>query len=279
MKVSELGSRRTLITAASPWAFPDFGELWRTRELLGLLIVSEFRARHRQTVIGASWALIQPVMAMIVFSVVFGYFGKFPSEGRPYPIFFFSGFLVWQLFQKSVGSAVPSLAMSAGIIGKIYFPRLHLLIAPLGTNFLDFTMSALVLLALHLYFGVVPGWQVVFLPFFILMALIAAFAAAVWLAPLNIFYRDVQVALPSLLQFAFFVTPVVYPVSFVPPSLWWVLYLNPMTAVMEGCHWCLLGTSAPDPIGVLISLLATVAVLIPGMMYFTHTARTMLDRI
>src|SRR5579862_3683795 len=179
--MSAAGPRRTLITAASPWAIPDFGELWRTRELLGLLIVSEFRARHRQTVIGASWALIQPVVAMVVFSVVFGYFGKFPSEGRPYPIFFFSGFLVWQLFQKSVGSAVPSLAMSAGIIGKIYFPRLQLLIAPLGTNLLDFAMSALVLFALHLYFAVVPAWSVVFLPFFVLMALLAAFAVAVWL--------------------------------------------------------------------------------------------------
>jgi homopolymeric O-antigen transport system permease protein len=272
-------SRRTLITAESPWTLPDFTELWRSRELLCLLIVSEFKARHRQTVIGASWALVQPIVAMVVFSLLFGHFGKFPSDGLPYPIFFFSGFLVWQLFQKCVGSAVPSLAINSGIIGKIYFPRLHLLIAPLGTNLLDFAMSALVLLALYLYFGVTPSWPIVFFPFFIVTALIAAFAVATWLAPLNIFYRDIQVALPSLLQFAFFVTPVVYPVSFAPRSMWWVLYLNPMTTVIEGCRWCLIGASAPSAIGIVISLAVTVAVSLPGMMYFTHTARTMLDRI
>jgi lipopolysaccharide transport system permease protein len=267
------------IAPARRWQMPDFGEIWRTRELLAQLVAADYRARHRQTAIGIAWAILQPFAAMVVFSLIFGVLGKFPSEGLPYPVFFFAGYVVWQFFQRGLSNSVINLATNTTLITKIYFPRTHLLLAPIGTAAVDSAMAALVLAALYLFYGVAPHWPIVFLPLFLVLALAAIVAFSLWLAPLNVKYRDVQAAMPSLMQLWFFLTPVVFPVSVIPESLRLLAYLNPMASVLEGCRWGLVGAPPPSLAGLAISAAVIAALLVPGLLFFGAQSRTLADRI
>jgi lipopolysaccharide transport system permease protein len=260
----------------SGWAAIDFGELWRYRELLGFFIARDIKVRYRQTVLGAAWAILQPVLTMVVFSIFFGRLGGIPSGGKPYGIFAFCALLPWQLFAYALVHSSNSLVENAHTIRKVYFPRLIIPLASIMTGLVDFAISSVVLIVLMLYYGIVPGWAVVTLPLFTLLAVSAALAVGLWFSALNVKYRDVRYAVPFLAQIWLFLTPVAYPSSLVPRR-WQALYgINPMAGVVDGFRWALLGEPAPAPL-LLVSVAATAVLLTGGMFYFRRTERSFAD--
>ena len=258
------------------WVALDLGELWRYRELLIFQALRDIRVRYKQTVLGAAWAILQPVLTMVVFSIVFGRLAGIPSGDVPYPIFAFCGLLPWQLFAYALTHSSNSLVENAQTLKKVYFPRLILPLASVLTGLVDFVIAGLVLVALMFYYGIVPGWAVVTLPLFVLLAVAAALAAGLWLSALNVLYRDVRYAIPFLAQLWMFATPVAYPSSLVPER-WQALYgVNPMAGVVEGFRWALLNQSAPGPM-LLVSVAATALLLTGGVFYFRRVERSFAD--
>jgi lipopolysaccharide transport system permease protein len=256
-----------------------FRILWQYRELLYFLVWRDVKVRYKQTVIGIAWVVLQPVLTMVVFSLVFGRFAKIPSDGMPYPIFVFSALLPWNLFAGSLGRGGDSVVQHANLISKVYFPRLILPVAGILSPLIDFGVAFLLLIAIMVGYGVSPGAGVLALPLFVLLAMLTALAVSLWTAALNVRYRDVGHAIPFLIQLWMFVSPVAYPISIIPER-WRLLYsLNPMTGVIEGFRWALLGGQLPD-IGVIaVSALAMTMLLVPGAIYFRNTERTFADLI
>jgi lipopolysaccharide transport system permease protein len=256
-----------------------FRILWQYRELLYFLVWRDVKVRYKQTVIGIAWVVLQPVLTMVVFSLVFGRFAKIPSDGMPYPIFVFSALLPWNLFAGSLGRGGDSVVQHANLISKVYFPRLILPVAGMLSPLIDFGVAFLLLIAIMVGYGVSPGAGVLALPLFVLLAMLTALAVSLWTAALNVRYRDVGHAIPFLIQLWMFVSPVAYPLSIIPER-WRLLYsLNPMTGVIEGFRWALLGGQLPD-IGVIaVSALAMTMLLVPGAIYFRNTERTFADLI
>ncbi len=267
-----------IVVRARPGLRPiDLREIARYRELLWFLALRDVKVRYKQTALGAAWAILQPLLTMAVFSVVFGRLAAVPSEGVPYPVFAYAGLLPWQLFAYALTQSSGSLITNQRLITKVYFPRLLVPIASLLCALIDFTVALPVLLLLMLHDRVVPGAAAAALPFFILLALAAALAVGLWLSALNALYRDVQHAVPFLAQFWLFVTPVAYPASLVPER-WRLLFgLNPMAGVVEGFRWCLLGTPAPDPALLSVSTLSVAALLVGGLYYFRWMEREIAD--
>src|SRR3984893_4752500 len=224
-------------------------DLWEYRELLGFLAWRDIKVRYKQTALGAAWAILQPVMTMLVFSIFFGRLAKVPSDGIPYPVFVFTALLPWQLFAFALSESGNSLVGSQNLITTFYFPRLVIPIAAVLAGLVDFAISFAVLLPLIWYYGIVPTAAVVLLPFFVLLAITTALAVGLWLSALNVKYRDVRYTIPFLTQFWMFATPVAYPSSLVPEK-WRALYgLNPMAGVVEGFRWALLGKyTSPGPL-------------------------------
>jgi lipopolysaccharide transport system permease protein len=256
-----------------------FGSLWQYRELLYFLVWRDIKVRYKQTVIGIAWVALQPVLTMIVFSLVFGRFAKIPSDGTPYPLFVFSALLPWNLFASSLGRGGDSVVQHANLISKVYFPRLVLPVAGMLSPLIDFGVAFLILMAIMVSYGVSPGAGVLALPLFVLLAMLTAFAVSLWTAALNVRYRDVGHAIPFLIQLWMFVSPVAYPMSIIPER-WRVLYsLNPMTGVIEGFRWALLGGQLPDVQLIAVSALAITMLLVPGAIYFRHTERTFADLV
>lgn len=252
-------------------------DLWIYRELLYFLAWRDFKVRYKQTVLGAAWAIIQPFFTMVVFSIFFGYLGKIPSDGIPYPVFAYSALLPWSLFAHALNESSNSLVSNQGLITKVYFPRLIIPIAPLFVGLVDFGIAFVVLLGLMLFYGILPGFPLIAAPLFVLMAVVTALAVGMWLSALNVQYRDVRYTLPFLTQLWLFATPVAYPSSLLPEP-WRSLYgLNPMAGVVEGFRWALLGrTTAPGPL-VAVSCLAVIALLIGGLWYFNRMEQTFAD--
>jgi lipopolysaccharide transport system permease protein len=257
---------------ALPWR-----ELWEYHELLYFLVWRDIKVRYKQTVIGAAWAVIQPVLTMVVFSVFFGNLAKIPSDGIPYPIFAFTALLPWQLFANAVTGAGNSLVSSQSLITKVYFPRLIVPIAAVLAGLPDFGIAFVVLLGLMAWFGVVPTLAVLTLPLFVLLALLTALAVGLWLAALNVQYRDVRYTIPFLTQFWMYATPVAYPSSLIPEQ-WRALYgLNPLAGVVEGFRWALLGkTDPPGPL-LLVSIASVAVLLITGLIYFQRVEGSFAD--
>jgi lipopolysaccharide transport system permease protein len=254
-------------------------ELWQYRELLYILIWRDIKVRYKQTAIGAAWAVIQPFFAMVVFSLIFGRLAKIPSEGLPYPIFAYSALLPWQFFAKALTEASTSLVVNERVITKVYFPRLLVPTAVVLAGLLDFGIAFLILLGMMVFYGITPSWFILFIPSFLLLAIITALGVSFWLSALDVEYRDVRYTLPFLTQLWFFATPVVYPSTIVPPS-WRVLYgLNPMVGVIEGFRWALLGSAPPDPRMLLVSSLLASLLFMSGLIYFRRMERTLADRI
>jgi lipopolysaccharide transport system permease protein len=268
-----------LITPRRSWGWPDFRELWQFRELLWMLTVRDVKVRYKQTAIGVLWAVVQPVLTMVVFTLIFGKLGQMPSGGVPYPIFVFAALLPWQLFAKALTQGSTSMVALGGVMGKVYFPRL---IAPLSAvlgGLIDFAIGFVVLAFLMAWFGVAPNMRVVFLPVFIGLALLAALSISLWLSAINTEYRDVQHAMPFITQIWMFLTPVIYPTGYIPQR-WQALYsLNPMVSVIEGFRWCLLGGQAPDPSAFAISLASTAVLLTFGLLYFNKFEKSFVDRL
>ena len=253
-------------------------ELWAYRELLYFLTWRDIKVRYKQTVLGAAWAILQPVLTMIVFSVVFGRFGKIPSDGRPYPIFAFVALLPWQLFDYALNHSSQSLVTEARLITKVYFPRLIIPIASVLAGLVDFAIAFGVLLLLFLAYGVTLTWNILWLPLFLLLAIGSALAVGLWLSALNVVYRDVRYTVPFLAQLWMFLSPVAYPSSLIPPSWQWLYGLNPMVGVIEGFRWALLGSSPPAAT-MAISVLLTALFCIGGLYYFRSMERQFADLI
>jgi lipopolysaccharide transport system permease protein len=254
-------------------------ELWQYRELLYILIWRDIKVRYKQTAIGAAWVVIQPFFAMVVFSLIFGRLAKIPSEGLPYPIFAYSALLPWQFFAKALTEASTSLVANERVITKVYFPRLLVPTAVVLAGLLDFGIAFLILLGMMVFYGITPSWFILFVPLFLLLAIITALGVSFWLSALDVEYRDVRYTLPFLTQLWFFATPVVYPSTIVPPS-WRALYgLNPMVGVIEGFRWALLGSAPPDPRMLLVSSLLASLLFMSGLIYFRRMERTLADRI
>jgi lipopolysaccharide transport system permease protein len=269
----------TVIESESGLLRLDLKAIWEYRDLLYFLVWRDVKVRYKQTVIGIGWVVIQPVMTMIVFSLIFGRVAKMPSDGLPYPLFAYSALLPWNLFASSLGRGGDSVVGSANLISKIYFPRLVLPIAAISSPLLDFSISFMFLIGLMLWFGTTPTWGIVFLPLFILLTMLTALAVALCLSALNVRYRDVGHAIPFLIQLWMFASPIAYPVSVIPERWRFVYGLNPMAGAIEGFRWALLGRQMPD-LGVIgMSAVMVLLFLIPALIYFRQTERTFADII
>jgi lipopolysaccharide transport system permease protein len=265
------------IAPSRGWVSLKLGELWEYRELLYFLIWRDIKVRYKQTVLGAAWAIIQPLFTMVVFSLFFGQLGKMPSDGIPYPIFTFAALVPWTFFANGLGQSSNSLVGSSNLITKVYFPRLVVPLAAVLSGIVDFLIAFLVLLGMMFFFGIVPTLNVVWLPLFFLLALMTSLGVGLWFAALNVEFRDVRYVITFVTQLWLFATPIAYPSSMLPEP-WRTIYgLNPMAGVVEGFRWALLGTnSAPGPI-IAVSSTVAVLILVSGAFYFRRMERTFAD--
>jgi lipopolysaccharide transport system permease protein len=257
----------------------DLGEVWRFRELLYFMAWRDIIVRYKQTAIGAGWAVIQPLITMIMFTLIFGVMAKIPSDGVPYPVFAFAGLLPWTFFSQVLTRGGNSVVASANLVTKIYFPRLLLPLAATAAPAVDFLLSFLMLLGLMAWFHVAPTWNLLALPLFMGLAFMTAMAMTLWLSSLNVRYRDVGYVIPFMSQVWMYASPVVYPVSVIPEK-WRLLYsLNPMAGVIEGFRWALLGKGTPDFMVIAISSSVVLALLMGGIVYFKRMEQTFADVI
>ena len=257
----------------------DFKELWRYRELFWFLALRDILVRYKQTAIGVAWAVLQPLLMMIVFSLIFGRLAKLPSEGVPYPILVFAALLPWQFFAHSMSSSSQSVVGSAAIITKIYFPRLVIPTSAVISGAIDFGISFLILIGMMFWYGIVPTYNIIFLPLFLLLAFISALAVGLWLSALNVEFRDVFYVVPFLVQAGQYLSPVAYSSSVIPEK-WRMLYsLNPMVGVIDGFRWSILGTANPNWYCIAISSVSVLIIFVGGLFYFRKMERTFADII
>jgi lipopolysaccharide transport system permease protein len=266
-----------VIEPSRGWVGLKLRELWEYRELVYFLVWRDVKVRYKQTVLGALWAIIQPLFSMLVFTVVFGRLAKMPSDGIPYPLFSYAALLPWNYFAQGLSSSSDSLVGSANLIRKVYFPRLAIPIAAVCGGVVDFLIAFSVLLVMMAWFGVAPTANIVWLPLFLLLALVTALGVGLWLSALNVQYRDVKYTVPFLVQFWMYATPIVYPSSLLPEP-WKTLYgLNPMAGVVEGFRWALLGVKTPPGPMLWASVTAAVLLLVSGAFFFRRMEKTFAD--
>ena len=266
-----------LIAPSRGWRSLDLQELWSYRELLYFLTWRDITVRYKQTVLGAAWAILQPLLTMVVFSLFFGKLAGMPSDGLPYPLFSFAALVPWSFFASGLAQSSNSLVGSANLIRKVYFPRLVVPLASVLSGAVDFGLAFLVLLAMMAFYGVMPGLAILALPFFFLLAFITAVGAGLWLSALNVEFRDVRHVVPFLSQIWLFATPIAYPSSLIEGP-WQILYgLNPMVGVVEGFRWALLGNGQAPGVMVFVSSLAAILLLASGAFTFRRMERTFAD--
>jgi lipopolysaccharide transport system permease protein len=269
----------TVIRPTGRWGQLDAIQLWEYRELVYFMVWRDLKARYKQAVLGVGWVVLQPLFTMFIFTFIFSYLARVPSDGSPYPVFAFAALVPWTYFAQAVSRSGMGLVNSAGLISKVYFPRLIIPLASVTTPFADFLLALAVLFGLLAWYQIMPSAAVLLLPAFIFMAFLAAFSLGLWLSALNVRYRDVVHVIPFIVQVGMLASPVAYPVSLVPPQ-WQGLYaLNPMVAVIEGFRWCLLSAPGPTLEMVALGSLTIVVLLASGLMYFIATARTFADII
>lgn len=259
------------------WVSLKLGELLEYRELIYFLIWRDIKVRYKQTVLGVAWAIVQPLFTMLVFSLFFGRLAKIPSDGIPYPIFSYAALVPWTFFANGLNLASNSLVGSANLIKKVYFPRLAIPIATVLAGVVDFILAFIVLIGMMVYFGFVPTINILWLPLFLLIALITSLGVSLWLSAMNVEFRDVRYIMPFLTQFWLFSTPIAYPSSLLSEP-WRTLYgLNPMVGVVEGFRWALLGTKTAPGTIVFVSALVALALLISGALYFRRMEKSFAD--
>ncbi|HEY0704390.1 MAG TPA: ABC transporter permease [Candidatus Acidoferrales bacterium] len=265
------------ITPPTRWWVLPFGELWDFRELVYFFVWRDIKIRYKQTVIGAAWAVLQPLLTAIIFSLVFGRLAHIPSEGLPYLVFNYSGLLPWMYFAAGLQAATNTIVENQRVITKVYFPRLALPLASVLSGLVDFAVSFLMFVVLMIYYGIRPTPAILWFPAFILLAIVTALGVGLWLSALNALYRDVRYVLPFLVQFWLYASPVAYPASLVPAK-WRALYgLNPMAGVIEGVRWSLTGTPRPPGHLILVSTAAALVLLVSGLAYFQKVETTIAD--
>jgi lipopolysaccharide transport system permease protein len=260
------------------WVSLQLRALWKYRELLYFLIWRDVKVRYKQTVLGAAWAIIQPFFTMVVFSIFFGKLAQVPSDGIPYPIFSYAALVPWSFFAYGLGNASNSLIGDARLIRKVYFPRLVMPISTVLAGFVDFILAFVVLLGMMLAYGIMPTVNVLWLPLFLLLALITSLGSGLWLSAMNVQFRDVRYTVPFITQLWMYATPIAYPSSLIKDPVLRALYgINPMAGVVEGFRWALLGTdTAPDPV-LIASSLAALVLCLSGAFYFRRMEKNFAD--
>ena len=268
-----------ILQASQGWATLQLGEIWRYRELLGFLIWRDIKVRYKQTVLGVLWAILQPVLTMVIFSTFFGELAKVPSDGMPYYLFSYCGLVPWALFSGGLSRSVGSLVSNSNLIKKIYFPRLLIPISSVVGGVIDFALAFLVLIVLLVLAGFFPTLNILWLPYFILLAIVTALGVGLWLSAMNVQFRDVNYIIPFIVQSWLYITPIAYPSSLIQNEVLRGLYsLNPMVGVVEGFRWALLGTQID--LGLTVFISSGVALfLITGLFYFRRMERTFADVI
>ena len=259
------------------WVSLDLRGLYQYRELLYFLTWRDIKVRYKQTVLGAAWAIIQPIFTMVVFSLFFGKLAKMPSDDIPYPIFSYAALVPWTFFASGLGQSSASLVTSASLIKKVYFPRLIVPISAVLSGGVDFVLAFVVLLGMMLFYGIAPTGAVVWLPLLFLLALVTSLGAGLWLTAMNVQFRDVRYAIPFLVQAWMFATPIAYPSSLLDEP-WRTLYgINPMAGVVEGFRWALLGTETAPGLIIVVSALVAIGLLVSGAFYFRRMEKTFAD--
>jgi lipopolysaccharide transport system permease protein len=266
----------TVIEPLRGWRMLDWRELWAYRELLWVLTARDVKVRYKQTVLGAGWAVLRPFITMVIFSVVFGQLAKMPSDGFPYPVFVYAGLLPWTFFSSAIGTSAGSLVGASHLVSKVYFPRLIIPLASAGAGLVDLLISTVILLLMMLWFGV--GWSANLLaaPLLLAFVVFAALGVGTLLAALTVSYRDFTHITPFLVQIWMYVTPVVFPVSLVPQRWQWLLYLNPMTGLVEGFRAAFLGKPF-DVAGLAVSFVVAAMFFVAGVAYFERVERRFAD--
>jgi lipopolysaccharide transport system permease protein len=277
--VIDRDARVTIIKPAARWPHLDLSELWHYRELLARLVWRDIAVRYKQTSIGVAWAVLQPFLTMVVFTFVFGRFANFPSKGLPYPIFTYSALLPWTYFASAVALSSASIVSSRALVTKVYFPRVLLPLASVSVPVADFLPAFLVLVGMMFWYSTFPTIAILLAPLFLAMALAAALGVGLFLSALNVRYRDVPYAVPFLIQIWLYLSGVVYAISSLPEKWQWVLSLNPMTAVINGFQWGVLGTPAPELTKTLVSIAATVLFVVVGLWFFRRSEPRFADTI
>jgi lipopolysaccharide transport system permease protein len=257
----------------------DLAELWRYRELFATLVWRDITVRYKQTAIGVAWAILQPFLLMVVMTLVFGKFANFPSDGLPYPIFNYSGLLPWTYFATALALVSASVVSSRGLVTKVYFPRVILPGSSALVPLVDFALAFVVLAGMWVWFSIYPTALIVLLPLFLLLALLTALGVGLWLAALNVRYRDVPFIVPFLIQVWFWLTPVAYSTNQLEEHYQWILALNPMSGVIEGFRWVLLDSQPPNPAQLTISVAAALLFVVSGTAFFRASEPRFADTI
>ena len=259
------------------WVSLRLGELWAYRELLYFMVWRDIKVRYKQTVLGVAWAVIQPFFTMLVFSLFFGRLAKVPSDGVPYPIFSYAALVPWNFFANGLSQSSDSLVGNANLLKKVYFPRLAIPIGAVLSGVIDFTIAFAVLAAMMLYYGIFPTIHSLWLPGFVLLALVTSLGVGLWLSALNVEFRDVRYVVPFIVQFWMFATPIAYPSSLLSEPWRTVYGLNPMAGVVEGFRWALVGTrTSPGPM-LAASAATALVILVGGALYFRRMEKTFAD--
>jgi lipopolysaccharide transport system permease protein len=273
------GPPSTVIKPSRGWRGLHLAELWRYRELIGFLIWRDLKVRYRQTLFGVAWVLLQPLALMVVFSLFLGEFLKVNTGDIPYPVFVFAALVPWTLFSQSLTSSSLSLVANAGLLGKIYFPRLLLPVSAVGSYMIDFLISSVLLVGLILVYGLTPSPAIVIIPFLALLVVFAALGVGILLSAVNVKYRDVQSGIPLLMQLWLFASPIAYPVTLVPAAYRDVYAINPMVSILQLFRWAAIGTPAPSLGMIAVSTGVMVFLFAAGLAYFRRTERTFADII
>lgn len=267
----------TVIRPTSGWARLRLDEFWEFRELVFFFIWRDVKVRYKQTVLGAAWAIIQPLFTMAIFSVFFGRLANVPSDGLPYPLFALAGLVPWLFFMNGLSHGANSLVENEKLIKKVFFPRMIVPVASVLAGLVDFAVASSLLVPAMIYYGIAPGPEIVFLPFFILLGAVAAMGVALWLSALNVQFRDVRYVVPFLSQVWMFATPIAYPTSLLNESWQLVYALNPMVGVVDGVRWTLLGSGEAQWGVFAVSTVVAAALLVGGAFFFRRVERSFAD--
>jgi lipopolysaccharide transport system permease protein len=267
----------TIYEPSRGWLSLNLREVWRYRELLVFLTWRDIKVRYAQAALGVSWAILQPLLTMVIFSVIFGNLAKLPSDGIPYPVFSYVALLPWQLFAGALQRAGASLVGNSQLLTKVYFPRLIIPISAVAAGLVDFLLAFIVLIGLMMWYQIKLTWAILYLPLFVLLALLTALAVGLWLSALNVKYRDVQHAIPFIIQAWMYASPVAYSSGLIPQGNWRIVYgLNPLAGVIQGFRWALLGAEPPDVL-MTVSIIMVIVLLVSGLYYFKRMEKTFAD--
>lgn len=267
------------IKPARGWIPVNWRDLYEYRELLYFLTWRDIKVKYKQTLLGASWAILRPFFLMVIFTLFFGRLAKLPSEGIPHPIFYYSGLLLWTYFAEAVTMSSNSLVGGANLISKIYFPRLLMPTASTLAGLLDYFIAMSILIVMMIWYHFVPSSTIILFPFLIFFGLLAATGVGMWLSAMNVRYRDIRYVIPFLIQLWLFATPVIYPSTMLPEKFRWLLALNPMTGLVEAHRACILGHKAIDWMSLGTSCVIIILVFVSGLYYFRWMEKSFADII